>query len=929
MRQRALFLLSFTFSCSVIPTAWSDDEAHRSTVVHKEWAVATLKLGMGLTSAAIAGSKSDFPPSDQPVSAQKQALMGALADYQRAMAKAQGHVQAWRTVADFTVNGTAAIMTSTGVGVVPAAIVKATGELATDFAISNFERQIKASVDVMLVKKKDQLLNVAGTTYENLRVQSPAQIKMTLENSSTVFADMEQLMAGNPKGIAMAKDLVVEGIINTQRASLEQLEVTQDRLGTAERNLGALAAGFVDFRDDTIEKLTAHETAINELQGAVGTLQISMAKVEKRLNTQERDGAIVADFVFAQMDPSVKVKSLEQGFLSERFTCPDGGTACEQAQFKVDLIERFRAEAEVQQKIAFLGETVQGLADVSQLASKLGIDIPGLDEAAGMANVAFNAYSQLAIPPPNILGAITTVSGLFKTRVDPDQARFEATMKFMRQQFEQVNKKLDQILINQQKLMDAIAALSEQVARQYRALDERLARMEFELERVSQGVRMLVWEDLAPCVNVHDYVRDNAKELHINVFGDFDSMVDIHKMTDMKGELVKNCMLIVNNKITTLGHANWFGNFLDVRVTMQYTPEIVPTEPGSEEFYSKSDLQHYIDAIHRPAVLLMSDLLERNKLPWSLALDRLAAPASRIGDTSKRLTTLTDGQQPCGNGGFLLKRMQPFVCGLSFDESPENKAFNLLSKPMMVEFSLDFADWMLIVSRMVDTLDQSAGGIFMTADQLLEKAKDPNSNFRAGYALVEDALRLLDLSIASDSMLYSDLAARAALDALHSKKTDNAATLAKAENARLLLKENSYLAANVAMILLRERYATTQGMSIQDAPSPTAYSAALNVAVATPSDPSLMLKHLFGNDLSFDIEPQGGRVHLKLADEVMVPMPEVNEFVQGKFYYPPRFVAMLMKREQLSERLADYDFYQGISDDQRASVANLISRKIN
>ena len=170
----------------------------------KDWAVASVNLGLGLTRAAVAGSNVDFPPSDQPVSAQKQALMDTLSDYQHASAEAQGHVTALRAVADFAVNGTAIVLTTTGVGAVPAAIVKATGQLANDMVLSSFEKDIQASVNAMLVKKKEQLLHVGGVRYDDLRKKSPAEIKKALEQGTNVFADMEQLMHRKPEAVQMA-----------------------------------------------------------------------------------------------------------------------------------------------------------------------------------------------------------------------------------------------------------------------------------------------------------------------------------------------------------------------------------------------------------------------------------------------------------------------------------------------------------------------------------------------------------------------------------------------------------------------------------------------------------------------------------------------------------------------------------------------------
>lgn len=321
----------------------------------------------------------------------------------------------------------------------------------------------------------------------------------------------------------------------------------------------------------------------------------------------------------------------------------------------------------------------------------------------------------------------------------------------------------------------------------------------------------------------------------------------------------------------------------------------------------------------------MADLLDRNKVSWALALDRLAAPVARVEDAVGRVTSASPGAQPCGTTGYLLARLQPLVCSGTGGEGPDLKALKLLSTPLLVEFSIDFADWMLSVSRMVDTLDDD-DVFFLTADQILSQAKDPMSGPPAGRALVQEALRVLDLSIASYGILYGDLAARAALDALQGAKPGDEARTTAAERARLVLQQNSYLAANTTMLLLREHYAEQRGIGLIDRPSSTGYRTALALATAVPSNPSPPLRALFGEDLAFDVAPEaeGGRVRLQLAEDVMVPLPGVSEFMEGRFSFPPRFVAMLAQRERLFDRLMDYRFYESIGEEVRASVAALV-----
>ena len=84
----------------------------------------------------------------------------------------------------------------------------------------------------------------------------------------------------------------------------------------------------------------------------------------------------------------------------------------------------------------------------------------------------------------NYLGAAVAITGMFAKKADPEAERFQVLMGYLKQQFQIINEKLDEILENQKKLMDAMVNLSKQLENYYEALDERLANIEFETKRI-------------------------------------------------------------------------------------------------------------------------------------------------------------------------------------------------------------------------------------------------------------------------------------------------------------------------------------------------------------------------------------------------------------------------------------------------------------
>jgi hypothetical protein len=202
-------------------------------------------------------------------------------------------------------------------------------------------------------------------------------------------------------------------------------------------------------------------TALLALSRNLGDLQEAVDSIDGRLNTQERNSTFVVDFVFDRMDPAAKSSVLQAGFMAERFVCPKGNENCGGPEPKAELIKRYDAEARIQRSVSAVKGTVAELNNVATIASNIGLNIPGLGEAVQYGNVAADGFQSFAAG--NYLGAIAAVSGVFKKRVDPEAQPFQLLMNYLTQQFEQINKKLDAILQNQQKMMEALNKLSEQM----------------------------------------------------------------------------------------------------------------------------------------------------------------------------------------------------------------------------------------------------------------------------------------------------------------------------------------------------------------------------------------------------------------------------------------------------------------------------------
>jgi hypothetical protein len=860
-----------------------------------------------------------------------------LGDYRQRRQIGQASIAGARAYTEYVIDVTAVSMVATGAGAVPAIIFKTSAHLASEAFFDGAQRKLQEETEAFLARKRDDLVRAGNNSYEALQGLPPNEIKQRLQQSTNLFDELRTMFAGDPAAEKLAENLVIESIKNTSLATLDSVRQNQERVAGVETRVADMTRAFVRFEQRTSAALERHGQAIGELQGAVGELQRAVSSLDLRLRTQERDQAVIADFVFDRMDPDAKVAALQGGFLAERFACADGGSSCDAAKLKTDLVARFKAEAKVQQISAEIRSGVAMLSNVATIASNIGLNIPRLDQAVNMGSVAVAAFEQFA--SGNYIGAIASVTGIFAARTDPAAERHKALMNYLGQQFERLNAKIDAILENQKKLLEAIGGLSQQMETYYQALDERLARMEFELRRVSEAARTAAWAPWASCHGLYRLVVENESVYRYVTRGDFARVEHIWSVANRFGLPARHCIDLALTKPISLAQPHWFGNFLSAAQAVTFSPPMLPPTEASK-FHTRSQLEAFVADVFAPAHQLTERRIRASNLTWARAMPLLAAPPptladarDRTGDAAKAAGAALPSASPCDPGGPLVEsRLRRLLCASA--AGPDAVASQILAEPLVADHAVELSEWLLVAARLVDILDQTTNA-FVSPEKLINWAASTPGERSAGRGIVADAQLMLDVATASYTLLYGEMAARAALDALLAPASTDAEQekkrQAELEPVRGLLRSNSYLAANAAMLRLHDAYAAAAGVG-GPAPSAFAYRAALEFArSSTGANRFLLLRGLFG-DLEFEFDAKRGHPVLVLAAgadpaaRVSAPLPGPEAFARGHLSYPPRMLALLRQGERVADRLYDYDLLERRTPAERAAIAGLVVR---
>lgn len=900
------------------------------------------KLGLGMVVAIKDAAYAQRPPEPLSLDAREAALRKVANGLDRQLARGRSEASMLRAVGDFTSATTGAAVAATGVGAPFAIVAAGAVKAGWDYVAEQQEEATRVAAWNYLAANKAELLGAHGLDIESLRALPPDQRIARIEEASGFFGKLDAELGSSEVGRRFAQEATIETLLSLDQAQLESLEVIGAEVGAVSKELAQTSAQLEAFIDTTNERLDEHAKALTGLQLDVAGLANSAAELDARLAKEERDSAIVNDFVYGQMDPETKLRALERGFLAERFSCPDGGTTCEAAETRRQIVATLKKERDVKQAVQVFGKTAQGLADVVQIAGNLGVDLPPeVAKASNIANVAFGAFT--AFSSGNPLGAAVMITGLFRAPVDPDQARFEAMMSFMRESVKRIEQNFQTVFENQQKLMEAIGALSNTIDERFDAVDNRLARIELKLDKTMRLVWGHIRTDALACKVVFEYAQDEGK---LSILEDFVSIDHIAAVAPVVEEEARHCRRTIIRQVSAMGDRRYFSNFYSGEYDLAHEKEqladgdteVAADDPAREPLSlevvaaTQADMRLFRTRLLEPTTSLVQSLLDARGLTWADALEELAAPVPRLAEAPDRLVA-PEQRVPVCSRPIANQRLNRLICGGSSNILGEERARLLLGDPAAVDFVVDFIRWGLVAERVI-TMWKPTSRTWFTQNTFVEAVlsgdHDPSLISRK---MVLDLQLVADYAVAAESLLYGDFTAHAVLHALEVKgegnpqDPDHVARLERANTARALLADNGYLARNTVLILLRQRYGSIHGQALESTPSRTAYMSALLMAQQTPEDPGILLRTLFGNDLDFVLGPQG-QVGLRFDEHLVVDLPGTEAFVEGRLSYPARFIDLLTQRQRIAERLADYDFFRlpELSTEETAYLAGLMSR---
>lgn len=306
------------------------------------------------------------------------------------------------------------------------------------FERTNLRKEFDSLLDTAEVKddsdfRDEVFARMVGTLSEDVERLGNGQIK--LDERVTKFKGSQESLN---KGFGRELFNVKSKVELYQKETRESLDRFGKRLKLYENEMKSVQVDL-DKVEERVEKLTSAN------RGAIRLNRAQLVSHGKRLG-------VIEDTLYSSQPPSRQIKLIESGAWS-----PD--------EDKKELNRRLN-RLKIQNGAEIVGNSLRG---IGLLADSLGVSNPKLSKAINTGTAI--ARSVGAFASGDIIGGLLSAVSIFKKRkhrVDPAVLRHRQVMK----EFRRVNKKLDDILKNQEQVFIAVQKTIKLQIQTLRAIEE-------------------------------------------------------------------------------------------------------------------------------------------------------------------------------------------------------------------------------------------------------------------------------------------------------------------------------------------------------------------------------------------------------------------------------------------------------------------------
>lgn len=391
---------------------------------------------------------------------------------------------------------------------------------------------------------------------------------------SAVVSEVEAVRARSGEGgeaAKFARQLFESRLVGATAKSLRESAKNHADVQGLKKDLARQAIFAERLTRNTEKTLKALRSDLGALNKDIAGMRDGIQSLTEAHGTTAYQVELIQQLMFDQQPPSAKLQMLKNNMLP--------GLTDKQRE---DMIKLNAAEVRKADILNDVSKVVGTARDVAAILSNLGIEgSKEITQVVKYASVAQSALTSAFSTPPNPIGAIAAITGLFGgAGEDPNQQQFAN----MSRQLEGIKKQLDEVIKLQVETLRSIKELSSQIAQMEERISRKLDAIAIEQRHIGENVKSLLWKPYADCSKAWDQ-RTNYFSDHQLAFG---SGSQILNFTQLEWGAIFQCANALGGLYAELRNPEFFGNPLLLENGMK-----IASEEQSPHNLDRTDLEKF------------------------------------------------------------------------------------------------------------------------------------------------------------------------------------------------------------------------------------------------------------------------------------------------------------------------------------------------
>jgi hypothetical protein len=294
-----------------------------------------------------------------------------------------------------------------------------------------------------------QGLKNSGLSPTDLASMTPQALRARVADFQIGGQKLRDVLAGDPKGLGLLEAAGQDLAANLGVANLAHSQGIAEDVSLVKTTISTVNQQINDFQTEAKNRFDRIKSRLSGLEETSIEAGQKLTTLSHEVQGNTRAIQTLAQISYSGWSASQKLQAVQSGMF------PNLTPAQTNA-----LVDSLQVEVKREDLLGQLKQTAHDFGNLAAIASNVGLP-PGI--VTGLQRAETVAQSVAEFASGDILGGLSSVASLVGLGApDANAERFAAMMKYLSEQFTEVNRKLAQVIDLQVKTLRALAALSEQ-----------------------------------------------------------------------------------------------------------------------------------------------------------------------------------------------------------------------------------------------------------------------------------------------------------------------------------------------------------------------------------------------------------------------------------------------------------------------------------